>query len=96
MGSDEAASPAADVIGDEEEKEAASPSPDQQNTSHECLGCVLARRSVRPRKMMTGNMFLVMRQNDLGHDKDRDFIRVFKYCYFSVNKYLQRVHLLYL
>ena len=39
-------------------------------------------------------MFLVMRQNDFGHDQNRDFIRVFKYCYFSVNKYLQRVHLL--
>ena len=45
-------------------------------------------------KMMTGNIFLVMSQNDFGHDQDRDFIRVFKYCYFSVNKYLQRVHLL--
>ena len=32
--------------------------------------------------MMTANMFLVMRQNDFGHDQDRDFIRVFKYCYF--------------
>ena len=46
------------------------------------------------RKIMAANMFLVMRQNDFGHDQDRDFIRVFKYCNFSVNKYLQRVHLL--
>ena len=52
-------------------------------------------RGVRSdRKIMTGNMFLVMRQNDFGHDQDRDFIRVFKYCYISVKKYLQGVHLL--
>ena len=44
--------------------------------------------------ILTGNMFLVMRQNDFGHDQDRNFIRVFKYCYFLVNTYLQRVHLL--
>ena len=42
------------------------------------------------KKKMTGNM----RQNVFGHDQDRDFIRVFKYCYFSVNKYLQHVHLI--
>ena len=44
VGSEEAASPAADVIGDEEKEEAASPSPDQQNTSHECLGSSISRQ----------------------------------------------------
>ena len=29
-------------------------------------------------------MFLVMRQNDFGHDQDRDFIWVFKYCFFPL------------
>ena len=37
---------------------------------------------------------LVMRQNDFSHDQDRDCIRVFKFCYFSVNEYLQRIYLL--
>ena len=43
---------------------------------------------------MTADMFLVTRQNDFGHDQDRDFIRVFIYCYLQVNKYLQQVYLL--
>ena len=52
-------------------------------------------RGVRSnRNILTGNMFLVMRQNNFGHDQDRNFIRVFKYCYFLVNTYLQHVHLL--
>ena len=45
-------------------------------------------------KMMTANMFLVMRQNDFSHDQDHDFLSVFKFCYFTVNKYLQHMHLL--
>ena len=52
-------------------------------------------RGVRSdRKIMTGNIFMVMRQNYFGHDQDHDFIRVFKYCYLSVDKYSKRVHLL--
>ena len=46
------------------------------------------------RKIMNANMFLAMHKNDLSHDQDCDFICVFKFCYFSVNNYSQRIHLL--
>ena len=53
-------------------------------------------RGVRSdQKIMTTIMLLVMRQNDFSLDKGRDFIHdTFKFCYFSLNIYLQRIHLL--
>ena len=61
--------------------------------SHECYCtsvCVFSAFHLSSPKIITTNM----RQNDFSHDQDRDCIHVFKFCYFSVNEYLQRIFLL--